>query len=287
MAIPNIGIQPISGALGAEIEGIDLAKSMSAETFSKVRAALHDNLVIFFRDQSITPEQQLAFARRFGTIETHAYAKGLDGHPEILPVVKETDDRAANFGGIWHSDVSFHEVPPMGQILYAREVPEAGGDTIFANMYMAYETLSDGMKDMLQGLKVIHTGQRSYGASNSQVTLRQSQFSRSMDVQVKEDAESEIAHPLVRTHPETGRKSLFVSAISMQRFDGMTHDESRPLLNFLTAHARRPEFTCRFRWQNKSVAFWDNRCTQHYALNDYHGHRREMHRVTIAGERPA
>ena len=174
----------------------------------------------------------------------------------------------------------------MGQILYAKEVPDAGGDTIFANMYMAYDALSDAMKSMIEGLKAIHTGERSYGASNSQVTLRQSQFSHSMDVQVKDDAVSEIAHPLVRTHPETGRKSLFVSAISMQRLDGMTHEESQPLLKFLTSHARCPEFTCRFRWQNRSIAFWDNRCTQHYALNDYHGYRREMHRVTIAGERP-
>ena len=286
MTKSNIGIRPISGALGAEIGGIDLAERMSEQTFLAIRTALYDNLVIFFRDQSITPEQQLEFARRFGPVETHAYAKGLDGIPEILPVVKEADDRAANFGGIWHSDVSFHEVPPMGQILYAKEVPDAGGDTIFANMYMAYDALSDAMKSMIEGLKAIHTGERSYGASNSQVTLRQSQFSHSMDVKVKDDAVSEIAHPLVRTHPETGRKSLFVSAISMQRLDGMTHEESQPLLKFLTSHARCPEFTCRFRWQNRSIAFWDNRCTQHYALNDYHGYRREMHRVTIAGERP-
>jgi len=140
---------------------------------------------------------------------------------------------------------------------------------------------------LLDGLKAIHTGERSYGSSDSQVTLRQEQFSQSMDVQVKEDAADEVAHPVVRTHPETGRKSLFISAISMQRFEGMTHKESAPLLEFLTLQARRPEFTCRFRWRANSIAFWDNRCTQHYALNDYHGQRREMNRVTIAGERPA
>ena len=287
MTEAQIQVRPISGALGAEISGVDLAEPLDAARFDDIRQALHDHLVIFFRDQTITPDQQLAFARRFGEIETHAYAKGLPGCPEILPVIKEAEDRAANFGGIWHSDVSFHEKPPMGQILYALEVPEAGGDTIFVNMYRAYDALSDGMKAFLADLKAVHTGERSYGASNSQVTLRQEQFSRSMDVKVKEDAAAEVAHPVVRTHPETGRKSLFVSAISMQRFEGMTHAESRPLLEFLTAHARRPEFTCQFRWRPKSIAFWANRCTQHYALNDYHGHRREMHRVTIAGERPA
>ncbi len=281
-----IKVRPIASALGAEIHGIDLSEKLDDTTFATVRQALHDYLVIFFRNQTITPDQHLAFGRLFGQVETHAYAKGLPSHPEILPVIKEAEDRAANFGGIWHSDVAFHEIPPMGQILYALEVPEAGGDTIFVNMYRAYEALSDTMKELLYGMKAVHTGQRSYGVSNSQVTLRQEKFSKSMDVKVKEDASYEMVHPIIRTHPETGRKSLYVSAISIQRFDGMTKEESRPLLKFLKEHARRPEFTCQFRWKRHSIAFWDNRCTQHYALNDYHGHRREMHRVTIAGERP-
>ena len=281
-----IKVRPIASALGAEIHGIDLSEKLDDTTFATVRQALHDYLVIFFRNQRITPDQHLAFGRLFGEVETHAYAKGLPSHPEILPVIKEAEDRAANFGGIWHSDVAFHEIPPMGQILYALEVPEAGGDTIFVNMYRAYEALSDTMKELLYGMKAVHTGQRSYGVSNSQVTLRQEKFSKSMDVKVKEDASHEMVHPIVRTHPETGRKSLYVSAISIQRFDGMTKEESRPLLKFLKEHARRPEFTCQFRWKRHSIAFWDNRCTQHYALNDYHGHRREMHRVTIAGARP-
>lgn len=282
----NLDLRPIAGALGAEIHGIDLSETMNDETFAAVRQALHDHLVIFFRDQIFTPDQHLAFARRFGEIEIHRYAKGLESHPEVLPVVKEAEDRAANFGGIWHSDVGFHEEPPMGQILYALDVPAAGGDTIFVNMYRAYEALSDGMKQMLEGRKAIHTGERSYGATDSEVTRRVDKFSRSMDVKMKEDAEAEVAHPVVRTHPETGRKCLFVSAISIRRFEGMTEAESRPILDFLIAHAQRPEFTCRFRWRNHSVAFWDNRCTQHYALNDYHGHRREMQRVTVAGSRP-
>lgn len=282
----NLDVRPIAGALGAEIHGVDLSKTMDDATFASVHRALLDNLVIFFRDQSFTPDQHLSFARRFGEIETHRYAKGLESHPQVLPVVKEAEDRAANFGGIWHSDVSFHEEPPMGQILYALKVPEAGGDTIFVNMYRAYDALSDGMKRMLEGRRAIHTGERSYGSKDSEVTRRVDKFSRSMDVKIKEDAEAEVAHPVVCTHPETGRKSLFVGAISIRRFEGMTEAESRPILDFLIAHAQRPEFTCRFRWRNGSVAFWDNRCTQHYALNDYHGHRREMHRVTVAGRRP-
>ena len=168
-----IKVRPIASALGAEIHGIDLSEKLDDTTFAAVRQALHDYLVIFFRNQTITPDQHLAFGRLFGEVETHAYAKGLPSHPEILPVIKEAEDRAANFGGIWHSDVAFHEIPPMGQILYALEVPEAGGDTIFVNMYRAYEALSDTMKELLYGMKAVHTGQRSYGVSNSQVTLRQ------------------------------------------------------------------------------------------------------------------
>ena len=282
----KLEVSPIAGALGAELFGVDLSLNLDDETFAEVRQALHEYLVIFFRDQIMTPEEQLTFARRFGEVETHRYAKGLPSHSEILPVVKEATDRAENFGGIWHSDVSFHETPPMGQILYALEVPEAGGDTIFVNMYRAYDALSDAMKEMLDGVRAIHTGERSYGATDSQVTRRQDKFSHSMDVKVKDDAKAEVAHPVVRTHPETRRKSLFASAISMQHFEGMTRAESQPIIDFLNNHSQRPEFTCRFRWRNRSVAFWDNRCTQHYALNDYHGQRRVMHRVTIAGKRP-
>ena len=282
----TLDIRPIAGALGAEVHGVDLSREVDDGTYAAIRQALLDHLVIFFRDQSLPPDRHLAFARRFGEIETHRYAKGLDSHPEVLPVVKQADDRAANFGGIWHSDVAFHEKPPMGQILYALEVPDAGGDTIFVNMNKAYDTLSDGMKSMLAGMTEIYTGERSYGDSNSEVTRRQAQFSKSMDVKTSEDADVEVAHPLFRTHPETGRKTLYLSGIAIKRLDGMTVEESRPIIDYLKDHAVRPEFTCRFRWRSGSVAFWDNRCTQHYALNDYHGHRRVMHRVTIAGDRP-
>ena len=281
-----LDIKPIAGALGAELHGIDLSQELDEAAITAVQKALHDYLVIFFRDQKITPYQHLAFARRFGDVEAHRYAKGLKSHPEVLPVIKEATDRAANFGGIWHSDVAFHAEPPMGQILYALEVPEAGGDTIFVNMYRAYETLSEGMKRMLEGVNAVFTGARSYGGSDSEVTKRRALFSKSMDVKVMDNAESETAHPLIRTHPETGRKSLFISGIAIRRLEGMTVEESHPVLSYLKKHAIRPENTCQFHWRRGSIAFWDNRCTQHYALNDYHGQRRIMHRVTIAGERP-
>ena len=281
-----LDIKPIAGALGAELHGIDLSQELDEAAITAVRKALHDYLVIFFRDQKITPYQHLAFARRFGDVEAHRYAKGLKSHPEVLPVIKEATDRAANFGGIWHCDVAFHAEPPMGQILYALEVPEAGGDTIFVNMYRAYETLSEGMKRMLEGVNAVFTGERSYGASDSEVTKRRALFSKSMDVKVMDNAGSETAHPLIRTHPETGRKSLFISGIAIRRLEGMTVEERRPVVSYLKKHAIRPENTCQFRWRRGSIAFWDNRCTQHYALNDYHGQRRIMHRVTIAGERP-
>ena len=163
----KIEVRPIANALGAEIHGIDLSRELDDATFTAVRQALHDHLVIFFRDQTITPDQHLTFGRRFGEVETHAYAKGLACPPEVLPVIKEAEDQAANFGGSWHSDVAFHETPPMGQILYALDVPEAGGDTIFVNMYRAYEALSNTMKDLLSDMKAVHTGQRSYGASTA------------------------------------------------------------------------------------------------------------------------
>jgi taurine dioxygenase len=280
-------VVPVAGALGAEIGGVDLSAPMDDETFCEIKRAYHENLVIFFRDQNLTPRRHLAFARRFGEIHTHPFASGLDGYPQILPVVKESGDATTNFGGIWHSDLAFQDRPPLGAVLYAHEVPAIGGDTLFANMYRAYDALSDGLKKTLDGLVALHSGARSFGAKDSRELRRQAKGSRSMKVQVSDEAATEVAHPAVRTHPETGRKALYVSAISTRRFKGWSEAESKPLLDYLCAHAVRPEFTCRFRWRAKSLAFWDNRCTQHYALNDYHGHRRVMHRVAIQGDRPA
>jgi len=286
MRYARIQVQPIAGALGAEITGVDLSRSLDNETFTEVHQAFQDHLVIFFRDQVLTPVQQMAFAKRFGALDIHPFAEGMAGHPEVLPVIKEADDTAGNFGGTWHSDVTFYDKPALGSVLYALETPTHGGDTLFANMYLAYETLSDGMKRMLDGLTAVHNASKAYGLTDSRTVKRHGAGSRSMQVRAGVDAEVETEHPVVRTHPETGRRGLFVNHVFTQRFKGWTKEESAPLLDYLYSHAVRPEFTCRFRWRKNSIAFWDNRCVQHHAVNDYHGQRREMHRVTICGDRP-
>ena len=282
----QIDIRPVSRALGAEILGIDLSKPIDEGEFALVQQAFLEHQVLFFREQSISPEQHLALGRRFGALDIHPYAVGLPDHPEVLPVIKEAEDRGGNFGGTWHSDVTFYECPALGSILYALEVPAYGGDTMFASQYLAYDALSAGMRHMLDGMTAVHSASRAYGAQNSRTSTRQAQGGRSMQIRTGDDAQATVEHPVVRTHPETGRKGLFVNAVFTQRFSGWTEAESQSLLDYLYAHAVSPEFTCRFRWQNGSIAFWDNRCVQHYALNDYHGQRREMHRVTIKGDRP-
>ncbi len=278
----HITVTPISGALGAEIGGVDLA-NLDDETFDEIHQAWLDNLVVFFRDQDLTPEQQIAFGERFGELIIHPYVKSLEGHPAVVPIIKEPEDKA-NFGGGWHTDVTFMERPAMAAILYARETPTCGGDTLWANQQLAYDRLSDGMKDMLDGMIAIHSAGAQYGRNSESSKNRDKR--RSMDTAVTEDAETTIEHPVIRTHPETGRKGLYVNPGFTVKFKGMTRRESRPLLKFLYDHGTREEFTCRFRWTGDALAMWDNRCTQHFALNDYPGQRREMHRVTVEGDRP-
>ncbi len=280
MAYKTITVKPISGALGAEIEGVDLSKELSNETFDDIHQAFLDHVVIFFRDQHLTHDQHKAFGRRFGTLNIHPYVKGMDGHPEIMQIVKEPEDRI-NFGGGWHSDMSFLEEPALGSILYAREVPPYGGDTLWANQYLAYETLSSGMKKMLEGLKAVHTAKGEYSERGASAQKR-----KGMEVATADDDTPAFEHPVVRTHPETGRKALYVNPAFTEKFVGMTRRESRPLLNFLFEHCTQEPYTCRFRWTKNAIAFWDNRAAQHFALNDYHGHRRHMERVTVNGDRP-
>ena len=269
MTYKTIDVKPVSGALGAEIEGVDLSKDLSNETFDDIHQAFLDHVVIFFRDQHIGHEQHKSFGRRFGTLNIHPYVKGMDGHPEIMKIVKEPEDRI-NFGGGWHSDMSFLEEPALGSILYAKEVPPYGGDTLWANQYLAYEALSDGMKQTLDGLKALHTAKGEYSERGASAQKRQS-----MDVAVAGDDTPAFEHPVVRTHPAFTEK-----------FTGWTRRESRPLLNFLFDHCTQEPFTCRFRWTNNAIAFWDNRAAQHFALNDYHGSRRHMERVTVNGDKP-
>ncbi len=269
--------EPTAGALGAEIGGIDLSTDLDEDTVSELREALMAHLVLFFRDQDISPLQHLTFARRFGDLIEYPLVDGLDDYPEIVPVTK-LEHETVNFGGIWHSDTAYLENPPMGAILCARELPPVGGDTLFANMYMAYDSLSDGMKRLLSGLVAINSS-----AKPDALLTRKERIMTKPD----EEAEPLVSeHPVVRTHPETGRKILYVNSGHTTGFKGMTHEESAPILDFLFAHQTRPEFTCRFHWRPGSVAFWDNRATQHNPVNDYDGYKRVMHRVTIAGDKP-
>ncbi len=279
----QLSIEPISGALGAEIHGVDLSESLSDEIFNEVRQALFDHEVIFFREQDITPDQHKAFASKFGELIVHPFVTPLDGHPEIVPIIKEKEDKA-NFGGGWHTDVSFMERPALGSVLYALDTPTFGGDTLWASMTKAYEALSDGMKETLSDMRAIHSASSQYGASGE--SAKNNSKRSGMEVKVSDEAEAQVTHPVIRTNPDSDRKGLYVNEGFTQKFVGWKTHESKPLLRFLFDHCTDERFTCRFRWEKGSLAFWDNRVTQHYALNDYHGQRREMHRVTIEGERP-
>jgi taurine dioxygenase len=272
----HIEVKPIAGALGAEIHGVDIARDLEDDIVAEMRQAFLDHLVIFLRDQEVTPHQQLAFARKFGEIVEYPMLKGLPEAPLITPVVKLEHERN-NFGGIWHSDTTYLPNPPMASMLLAREVPPFGGDTMFANQYLAYEALSDGFKKTLEGL---------IGVSSS----AKADVTRSREDRLKAAGEERklltAEHPIVRTHPETGRKTLYTSDAHTSHIKGWTEKESLALLGFLWEHQTRPEFTCRFQWQIGSLAMWDNRCAMHNPINDYHGFRRVMHRISLAGDRP-
>ena len=265
---------PLSGAMGAEIRGANL-RDIDDETFADIHKILLDHGMIFFRDQDITPTQQLIFAKRWGEPHFHPYMPGLPDHPEIIEIVKNPED-THTFGGQWHTDQMFTPTPAMGTMLYAKEVPVAGGDTLFGNLYLAYDALSDGMKAAIANLRTFNLYDKKKGRSSV------------MKGKLKEPekpAEPAI-HPLVRPHGETDKPALYICYDRITRhIVDWTPEESRPLLDYLRAHATRPEFTCRLRWEPGTLAFWDNRCVQHMALNDYHGSRRVMHRITIRGER--
>ncbi len=280
----HITVTPIAGSLGAEIGNVDLAADNPEGVYTEIHRALLENLVIFFRDQNITSDQQLAFARRWGNLHQHPFMKGMEDYPDILEIKKLPTDKK-NFGGGWHSDQMFASRPAMGTILLARETPDAGGDTLFANMYDAYDALSDGMKKMLAGMKAVSSGDnfKQDGGKSRKEVYGQYHTMQVRDPDPKERTTN--AHPVVRTHPETGRKALYAGG-HWRHFEGMTEAESEPLMTFLREHSTRPEFTCRFRWRPGSIAFWDNRCTQHFAIDDYPGKTRVMHRITVCGDEP-
>jgi taurine dioxygenase len=274
----HIEVRPIAGALGAEIHGVDMAKDLGPEVVGEVRQALLDHLVIFLREQTVTPQQQVAFAKKFGEPIEYPQLKGLPEAPMITPVVKLEHERH-NFGGIWHSDTTYLPVPPMGSMLLAREVPPFGGDTMFANQYLAYESLSDGLKQTLDGLLGVSSSSKADVTKTREDALKQAGASAT-------PKQLSAEHPLVRTHPETGRKALYTSVAHTSHIKGWTEKESLPLLQFLWDHQTKAEFTCRFQWRVGSLAFWDNRCAMHNPINDYHGFRRVMHRITLAGDKP-
>tara|TARA_B100001029_G_scaffold26559_1_gene18963 strand:- start:523 stop:1380 length:858 start_codon:yes stop_codon:yes gene_type:complete len=280
----RIEIEPVSGNLGAIIKGVDLGQ-LNEETFEEIHQAWLKYCVIFFREQRLTPPQQIDFAKRLGEIHFHPYMRGLDEHPEILEIVKEPGDDYT-FGAVWHTDQMFNPEPAKATMLYAHEVPKSGGDTQFSNQYLAYETLSEPMKEILKTIQTYNVGdgfRRGVGKIN-----RKDRYASNPKMQAKikdpGNAPTESVHPLVRTHPETKKKLLYIGSHTQNLF-GFHENEADTLIDFLRAHSTRPEFTCRFRWEVGSLALWDNRCVQHQALADY-DERRRMHRITIAGDKP-
>ncbi|WP_419849326.1 TauD/TfdA dioxygenase family protein [Candidatus Poriferisocius sp.] len=276
----HLTVAPVGGCIGAEVSGVDLREDLADAVVAEIRQAWLAHLVVFFRDQHLTLDQFSAFARRIGTPGRYPFVPGLPEHPEIIEV-KKLPHETVNFGGIWHTDTAYLERPPMASMLLAREVPAAGGDTEFANMYAAYDALSDGLKEFLRGLRAVN--------SSAMADVSKTREDRIADATGAghTSAESyEAVHPVVRTHPETGRLSLYVNVAHTARFERMTDEESQPLLRFLFAHQTRSEFTCRFRWAPGSLALWDNRCAMHNPINDYHGQLRVMHRITFEGDVP-
>jgi len=282
MRYERIEVTPLSPALGAEISGVDISRPLNEITAEEIRRAFAEHLVLFFRDQEITPTQQVAFAGLFGSVGTYPFAAPIPEHPQVIPVIKEAH-QTTNFGGIWHTDTPYLETPSLGSVLYAREVPDYGGDTMWANGYRAWETLSEGLRAVLEPMCAVQS------AAKNKAKLRADHLKdgsmrghnvEEMDVQ-------QAAHPVARTHPVTGRKALYISPAHTTHFVGWSEAESAPLLEHLFSRITAEENTCRFRWTKGTVAVWDNRCSLHYPLNDYHGQRREMHRVTIEGDRPA
>jgi taurine dioxygenase len=279
MSASGLELRPSVGALGCEVAGVDLSAELDDSVIRELRQALLDHLVIFVRNQNIAAGQFVALARRFGSLTEYPFVKGMSDYPEIVEVKKLEHERV-NFGGIWHSDTTYLEVPPMGTMLLSREIPPQGGDTMFSNMYLAYETLSPGMRRLLDGLVAVSSSAKADVSRTREDRIASDPTAKARTVHTAE-------HPVVRTHPETGRKALYVNVAHTVRFKDMTEEESAPLLQFLFQHQVKPEFTCRFRWSVGALAFWDNRSTQHNPINDYHGFRRVMHRITLKGDRPS
>jgi taurine dioxygenase len=276
-------IDRIAGALGAEITGIDLTRRLDDDQLATLRKALLEHKVVFLRNQPYATEHLERLTEQLGGHGTTPFLESIDDHPGVVRVVREANESGFNFGGAWHSDWSFQPAPPAFTLLWSLEVPPHGGDTMWCNQELAYDTLSPGLRAMLDQTNVVHSAGRAYSANG---VLARTAHQRSMRIATSDDALAEQVHPAVTTHPETGRRALFVNPTYSERFDGWSVADSAPLLQYLFTHCTRDAFTCRFRWTANTLAIWDNRCTQHNALNDYDGHRREMHRTTVAGTTP-
>ena len=274
----TINVKPLSGNIGAEIDGVNL-KKITKEQFKEIKIVFGKYGVIFFRNQNLSPEEEIIFAELWGEININRFFTNLEGYPKIALVSKEPDQKK-NIGGAWHTDHTYDLEPAMGSILFAHQVPKKGGDTLFSSMYAAYETLSDGLKDTLKNMFGRHSSRHVFGTSRAE--RNDDTVGRIIN---SDKAKQDAIHPVVITHPQTGKKALFVNPTFTLGFDGWSDEESKPLLNYLYSHATKPEFTCRFKWEEGSIAFWDNRSTWHLAVNDYHGQRRLMHRITINGTR--
>ncbi|MEZ5558214.1 MAG: TauD/TfdA family dioxygenase [Pseudomonadales bacterium] len=273
----HISVEPVGTAVGAEVSGIDLGEEIADAELAVLREAFARHSVLFFRDQQLTPEQHIALAERWGTINVNRFFAAVPGHPEIAEVRKEPD-QTVNIGGGWHTDHSYDQIPALGSMLYARELPRHGGDTLFASMYCAYESLSSGLQTLLCGLRAVHSSRHVFGAQSGYGAATGGRIGNA------DAATQDAVHPVVIRHPLSGRRALYVNPAFTLRFDGWTAEESKPLLDYLYAHAARPEHAYRFRWSPGALAFWDNRATWHYAVNDYHGEQRLLHRITLEGE---
>ena len=272
----NILIKPTSGSMGVEIHNVDLSKELSDSLFSEIRETFIEHGLIFFRDQELTPDDHLRFAKRWGEININRFFAKVEGYDQIAEVKKDPDQKI-NIGGAWHTDHSYDQIPAMGSILLAKETPKIGGDTLFANMYRAYETLSNGMKKTLETMKACHSSRHVFGAHTGYAEASNQRISN------PELATQDAIHPVIITHPESKRKALYVNPEFTVNFEGWTVEESKPLLDYLAEHTTQQENTTRFQWKPGSIAFWDNRCTWHFALNDYPGETRLMHRITVEG----
>jgi len=275
----QLEVRPLSRAVGAEILGINLLDPVSDAQIAEIRKIWLQHSVVFFREQPLEPGAFQAFAQRFGEIIEYPFVKGLPDFPLIVPVLKLPHEKH-NFGGVWHTDTTYLQEPPMATMLIARELPPVGGDTLFASNYAAFEGLSPALKDTLRTLKGVNSSAKAAVTHSREDRLADSATDKSR-------SELNSEHPVVRTHPETGREALYVNPGHTVRFAGWTEEESAPLLNYLFEQQVKPEYTCRFVWRPGSIAFWDNRCALHNPINDYHGYKRLLHRITLKGDKPA